>query len=136
MTTTTLTTDAQDLIAAGTTCAAGTPQRAAFTLEAAMGAVLTGKITNGATGPTLQCVARVYIAHNDGSTPAAAAEGSDWKLFYVWGGGGVGNSVITRLPGLRLPAGIRHCMVEFADNTAQNVTVECQATEITGADSV
>lgn len=135
MSTTTLTTRAQDLIAAGTTCAAGTPQRVAFTLDAAMGAILTGNITNGATGPASQCIARVYIAHTDGSTPAAAAEGADWKLFYVWGGGGVANNGITSLPGLQLPAGIRHCMVEFAGNTVQSVTVECQATEITGAES-
>jgi len=135
MSTTTLTTDAQDLIAAGTTCAAGTPQRVAFTLEAAMGGILTGKITNGATGPTLQCVARIYVAHTDSTTPAAAAEGADWKLFYTWGGGGTSNSAVTRLAGFRIPAGIKHGMVEFADNTAQSVTVECQLTEITGAES-
>lgn len=136
MSTTTLTTDAQDLIAAGTSCVAGTPQRVAFTIDAAMGGIMTGKITNGATGPTAQCVARIYVAHTDGSTPAAAAEGADWKLFYTWGGGGTANNGVTRLPGFEIPHGIKHCMIEFAGNTVQNVTVECQLTEITGASTV
>src|SRR5690606_21198197 len=73
-------------IVASTSNAAGATTRGTVDLRTAQGGVLTMKITNGASGPTAAPTATVSIAHNAGATPAAAAEGSDWKRFYQFAG--------------------------------------------------
>ena len=135
MSTTTITSQAVDLLAAGTTVAVGTPQRVAFETPAGMGGVLTAKITNGASGPTTQCIASVYVAHTDGSLPAAAAEGTTWKRFHVLGGGGLGANADSRFA-LELPQGPRRWMIEFSGPAGNAVTAEAQLTRVTGASTV
>ena len=126
-TTTTLT--PVTLIAAGTTVAAGTPQRAARDMRAHHGGLLTAKITNGGTGPTVQAIVTVYVAHNSGTTPATGAEGADWKTFAVLGGGGTTASAVTTFAIVVPPC--CHLQVEIGGNTAQSVTGEAFLTEYT-----
>ena len=66
MTTATPNKTPRTLIAAGTSNAAGATTRGTVDLRTAFGGLLTIKLTNGATGPTVQAVARVLVAHNAG----------------------------------------------------------------------
>jgi hypothetical protein len=129
MSTTTLTKNARALIAAGTTNAAGGTTRGTLDLRTAQGGLLTMKITNGSTGPTVQCECKVLIAHNDESTPAAAGAGADWKTIWKFGGGTV-NNAITELS-YPIDPSVMHLEVEFTGNTGQAVTVEAFLSEIT-----
>ena len=134
MSVTTVTMAVATLIAAGTTVAAGTPQRAARDMRTKHGGVLTAKITNGGTGPTIQATVTVYIAHNTGTTPATGGEGADWKTYAVLGGGGTANSAITPMS-IRIPP-CCHVQVEIGGNTAQSVTGEAFITEYVNLDTV
>lgn len=120
-------------VVASVACVPGTPQRGTVDLRTAQGGTLTLKMTNGATGPTLQCVANMLIAHNAGATPAAASAGPDWKTLWSVGGGIVANAITEQ--SMDVPPGVMHLAVEFKDNTAQNVTVEAFLSEITNATS-
>lgn len=121
--------NARTLVAAATSNTAGSTTRGAVDLRTALGGVLTMKITNGATGPTVQCEGRVLVAHNAGSTPAAGAAGTDWKTVWVFGGGTT-NSAVTE-QSWDVPAGVMHLEVEFTGNTGQAVTVEAFMSELT-----
>lgn len=120
-------------LVASTTNAAGATTRGTLDLRGKYGGTLTFKITNGATGPTVQCVANVLIAHNDGATPAAASRGADWKTV-LSAGGGVANNAISEWS-LDLQC-VQHLEVEFTGNTGQGVTVEAYLTEFTSVSSV
>ena len=119
------------LIAAGTAAVQGTPQRATVDVRTALGGRITIRMTNGATGPNAQCVCTIMQAHTDGSTPASAAAGAVWKPT----GYSVGNGLLANtdafLPVYEFGPGIQHLQVEFAGNTAQNVTVEAFLTLVT-----
>jgi hypothetical protein len=82
MTTTTLTKTPRTLIAAATSNAAGSTTRGTADLRTAQGGMLTVKIANGATGPTVPATVNILIAHNAGATPTAASAGADWKT--IW----------------------------------------------------
>jgi hypothetical protein len=114
---------------------AGGTTRGRVDLEGVDGGMLTFRMTNGATGPTLQCVARVLVAHGTGaseSMPAAASEGTgdqDWKQVMEIAGGTT-NSATTR--GLfRFGPEITYLEIEFTGNTGQSVTVEAHVTTFT-----
>jgi hypothetical protein len=121
--------NARTLVAAATSNTAGSTTRGTVDLRTALGGVLTMKITNGGTGPTVQCEGRVLIAHNTGSTPTAASAGTDWKTVWVFGGGTT-NSAVTE-QSWDVPAGVMHAEVEFTGNTGQTVTVEAFMSELT-----
>lgn len=130
---TTLTKTARTLVAASTSNAAGSTTRGTVDLRTTYGGFLTAKITNGATGPTVQCTCNLLVAHNAGATPTAASAGSDWKT--VWSfGGGTTNSAITEQT-WDVPPGVMHVEVEFTGNTGQAVTVEAYLSEVTNAAS-
>lgn len=133
MATTTLTKNARTLIAANTSNAAGAATRGVLDLRTAQGGILTVKITNGGTGPTVQAEARVMIAHTGGATPAAAAAGADWKTVHRMGGGGTANGAVTELPPYEVGPGVMHLQVEISGNTGQAVTCEAFFSEITNA---
>jgi len=136
MTTTTLTKTPRTLIAAATSNAAGaTTEGTPVDMRTKHGGILTAKLANGATGPSVQATIQVLIAHNSGATPAGAAEGADWKLIYEIGGGVVANDV-TRIRGLAIPAGAMHVHGRVTGNTGQAVTCEMFLSEITDALSV
>lgn len=116
---------ARAVVASVSNAADGTT-RGTIDLETTYGGFLTMKITNGATGPTVQCQGRVLVAHN-ATLPAAAGAGVDWKTVYTFGGGVTANA-ITEMPyyvGMEVMA----LEVEFTGNTGQAVTVEAYMSE-------
>lgn len=130
MTTTTLTKTPRTLVASGSN-AAGATTRGTLDLRTAQGGLLTLKITNGATGPTVQCQANILAAHNSGSTPTAASAGTDWKTLWSVGGGTTANAITEQ--SMEVGPGVMHLEVEFTGNTGQAVTVEAYLSEITNA---
>lgn len=121
---------ARTLVAAATSNAAAGVTRGTIDLEATYGGMLTLKMINGATGPTVQCVANVLISHN-ATLPAAASAGADWKTMYMVGGGVVANAV-TELA-IPIDSSIMALEVEFIGNTGQAVVVEAFLSELTSA---
>lgn len=128
MTTATATKAARTLIAAGTSSAAGATTRGTVDLRTAFGGLLTVKLTNGGTGPTLQAEARVLVAHNTGSTPTAAGAGADWKTIYVVSNGTAANTVGEW--SIPIDQSVMHCEVEITGNTGQAVTCEAFLSEL------
>jgi len=135
MSNTTLVSTVHTLVAAGTSNAAGASTRAVLDIRGSLGGFLQLKITNGATGPALQCEGRVLIAHNTGATPAAGSAGTDWKTIWRFGGGTANNGV-TESGAIEVPFGAQHVEVEFTGNTGQAVTVEAVLTRVDSAASV
>lgn len=131
MTATTLTKTPRTLIAAATSNAAGSTTRGTVDLRTKQGGLLTVKLTNGGTGPTVQATCNVLVAHNSGATPTAASAGTDWKTIWSFGGGTT-NSAITE-QSLDVPIGTMHLEVEVTGNTGQAVTCEAFLSEITDA---
>jgi hypothetical protein len=115
-------------IIASASNAAGATTRGTIDLSAVYGGIVTMKITNGATGPTVQCEGRVLISHAD-SLPAAGAAGADWKTIWRFGGSTNNNAVTEQ--SFQFGPEVRHLEVEFTGNTAQAVTVEAIATTYT-----
>jgi hypothetical protein len=128
MTTATATKAARTLIAAGTSNAAGATTRGTVDLRTAFGGLLTVKLTNGGTGPTLQAEARVLVAHNAGATPTAAGAGADWKTIYVVGNGTAANTVGEW--SIPIDQSVMHCEVEITGNTGQAITCEAFLSEL------
>lgn len=115
-------------IVASTTNAAGATTRGRLDLQTALGGIVTYKITNGATGPTVQCEGRILISHN-ATMPAAASAGADWKTISVVGNG-ITNNAINEWSYTFGPE-VMSLEVEFTGNTGQSVTVEAYASEFT-----
>lgn len=120
---------ARSIIAAGTSNAAAGTTRGTLDLRTTFGGLLTLKITNGATGPTVGCTANILVAHNAGATPAAAGAGADWKTLtsvtHIVTANAVGEWAV------ELSQSVMHVEVEFTGNTGQAVTVEAQFSEVT-----
>jgi hypothetical protein len=133
MTTTTVTLTTATLVSSASN-AAGATTRGTRSMIGKHGALLTAKITNGGTGPTIQCTATVLIAHTTGSTPTAASEGADWKTYAVLGGGGTTANAVTPMSIVLPPC--CHVEIEFTGNTGQAVTVESLITDYTNLDTV
>lgn len=127
MSTTTPNKTARTIVSSATNTA-GSTTRGTLDLTTAHGGVVTLKITNGATGPTVQCTCNVLIAHN-ASTPTAASAGADWKTVFTFGGGTTNNAVTEQH--YVVPPGVMKLEVEFTGNTAQSVTVESYMSELT-----
>lgn len=109
--------------------AAGATTRGTLDLEAAQGGgFLTLKMTNGGSGPTIQCQANILIAHN-ATLPASASAGADWKTIASYGGGTTANAV-TEIS-MPIDPAIMCLEVEFIGNTGQAVTVEAFLSELT-----
>lgn len=106
---------------------AGSTTRGTIDLETTYGGFLTLKMTNGGTGPTVQCTANVLVAHN-ATLPAAASAGTDWKTIASIGGGTT-NSAVTEFS-LPIDQSIMALEVEFTGNTGQSVTVEAFMSEL------
>ena len=106
---------------------AGSTTRGTIDLETTYGGLLTMKITNGATAPTVQCEGRVLVAHN-ATLPAAASAGTDWKTVYTFGGGTT-NDGVTEMSYI-VDTSVMALEVEFTGNTGQTVTVEAFLSEL------
>lgn len=114
------------VLVSSATNTAGSTTRGRLDCSSADGGMIRFRITNGGTGPTVQCEARVLIAQKGSSMPAAASEGTadtGWKQVYVLGGG-TANSTSTR-GSYRFGPEVAYIEIEFTGNTAQSVTVEC-----------
>lgn len=131
MTTTTITKTARTLIAAATSNAAGSTTRGTADLRTAQGGLLTVKVTNGATGPTVPATVNILVAHDAGATPTAASAGSDWKTIWSFAAS-TGNNVVTE-QSITIDPAVMHVEVEVTGNTAQAVTCEAFMSEITSA---
>lgn len=129
MTTTTLTKTPRTLIAEATSNAAGSTTRGTADLRTAQGGLLTVKIANGVTGPTVPATVNILVAHNSGATPAAASAGADWKTIWPFTAS-TGNNVVTEQSIVIDPA-VMHVEVEVTGNTGQPVTCEAYLSEIT-----
>lgn len=114
-------------VVASVSNAAATATRGTIDLETTYGGVLTMKITNGATAPTVQCEGRVLIAHN-ATLPAAGSAGVDWKTVYTFGGGVAVNG-ITEMTYV-VDQSVMALEVEFVGNTGQAVVVEAGLSEL------
>lgn len=117
------------VIVASASNAAGSTTRGTMDVRTKYGGVITLKITNGATGPTLQCEGRVLISHSEGATPTAASAGADWKTVWKFGGGPTANGITEQ--SFQFGPEISHVEVEYTGNTGQAVTVEAEATTYT-----
>lgn len=107
---------------------AGSTTRGRLDCSTADGGEIRWRMTNGGTGPTVQCEARVMVARKQTSMPAAAAEGTGddaWKQVFVQGGTTVA-SASTRGT-YRFGPEVAYVQIEFTGNTGQSVTVECTA---------
>ena len=133
MSTTTLNKNAVTVVTSGSN-AAGATTSGTIDLRTALGGLLTMKITNGATGPTVQAVCNILATHNEGATPTAASAGADWKTLWSFGGGTTANAVTEQ--SFDIPQGVMHLEVEFTGNTGQAVTVEAILSKITSASTV
>lgn len=118
---------ARTVVASGSNTA-GSTTRGTVDLRTTFGGTLYMKITNGGTGPTVECRGNVLGAVDSGSTPAAGSAGSVWKTITTFGGGSVNNAVTEYA--YEVSAGLQHLEVEFTGNTAQTVTVEASFSEI------
>lgn len=111
-------------IVASASNAAGATTRGTLNVNDKYGGIVTMKITNGGTGPTVQCEGRVMVSHED-TLPTAGAAGADWKTIWRFGGGTT-NSAVTEQSYMFGPE-VRHIQIEFTGNTGQAVTVEAVA---------
>lgn len=125
-----LTKTARTLVASVSKAAASADIFGTIDLEATYGGMLTIKMTNGATGPTVQCTANVLIAHN-ATLPAAAVAGADWKTMHTLGGG-LGIGAVTEIA-IPIDTSVMNLEVQFTGNTGQAVTVEAFLSELTSA---
>ncbi|MEZ7896016.1 MAG: hypothetical protein QMB75_09050 [Thauera sp.] len=115
-------------IIASASSAAGATTRGTIDLSSAYGGIVTMKITNGATGPTVQAEGRVLVSHAD-TLPTAASAGADWKTIWRFGGGVTGSAVTEQ--SFQFGPEVRHLEVEFTGNVGQAVTVEALASTYT-----
>jgi hypothetical protein len=102
-------------------CAVGSPVTSTTLDNAtAYGAVITAKVTNPGTAPTLPCVATVNIS----------PDGTTW---YFYSSQSAGTSLGGTFPmAFLLPPEFIKAQIVFAGNTGQPVTVEAQYQQLTG----
>lgn len=109
------------IIAEATSSAVGIPTvGTALSLATSYGALVTIKLTNGVTGPTVAPVAYVYTS----------GDGVNWKLFHRVGGDTTANSV--NETSVEIPPAAMNVRVDVKDNTGQAVTCEAFAQVLTG----
>ena len=118
----------QSIHAAASTVTADTPLRAAIDVRDKDGGIITLKMTNGATAPTVAATAFVMIAHDTGTLPATGAAGAVWKTLTSFDGP-AGNSEIAEHI-YQFGPEVMHVQVEFSGNTVQNITAEAIASTV------
>ncbi len=108
------------IIAAATSNTAGsTVTGTAINLTTAYGGLITIKITNGATGPTVPASAKVYTS----------GDNTNFKLFATLTGDSTNNSVNEWSVDISAPT--MYARVDVTGNTAQTVTCEAFLQELT-----
>lgn len=108
------------IIAAGTSNTAGsTTTGTAVDLTTKYGGLLTIKITNGATGPTVAARALVLVS----------GDNTNWKTLASFSGDST-NAAVYEFP-IEIPFGTMYVNVQVDSNTAQTVTCEAFLQELT-----
>ncbi len=110
---------AQTLQSSASNSAGGTTTGTGLDLTTKLGGLLTGKITNGGTGPTVTCSLRIDVS----------VDNSAWKTFRTLAAA-LGNSVVTEFA-VDIPPSVMYVRTVFTGNTAQAVTVEAFLHELT-----
>lgn len=122
------------IIAASTSNGAGSTTRGTLDLRTAFGGLLTLKLTNGGTGPTVGATINVLVAHNSGATLTAGSAGTDWKTIFS-----IQHSTTASAVGewsMSVPQEAMHLEVEVTGNTGQAVTCEAFLSEMTSISNV
>jgi len=109
--------------ASASNAAAGTTTGSWIDLTAAYKASILALITNGGTGPTVACTARIDLSPDNGTTIYTGAGGA----FQA----GITAST-TYAAEFSLPEDTMYARIVFTGNTAQAVTVQADATKLTG----
>lgn len=125
-------TQSRTAVVTSATNTAGSTARGRLDCTGVDGGIVTMRITNGGTAPTVQAVMRILVAHKDSAMPTAASEGTadtDWKQVMEVGGGTTNNASTRAV--YRFGPEVAYLEVEFTGNTAQSVTVEAHATTFT-----
>lgn len=99
--------------------AGGTTTSGAVDLSTALGMVVVGRITNGATGPTAGCAMEVQVS----------TDGSTWRTFSKQTAGTDDSESYDFI--VELPAAVMQMRVVFEGNTDEAVTVEAVGHELT-----
>ena len=107
------------LEASASNAAAATKTGTGVDLQTGYGAIVTGKITNGATGPTIGCDFVIQISFDN----------SAWKEFARMTAS-VGNNDVNEWA-VDIPVAVQFVRSVFTGNTAQAVTVEALGSQIT-----
>ena len=110
---------ARTLQASATNTAGSTTTGTALDTRAGFGMLITGKITNGATGPTVACNFILEVSHDN----------TNFKTF-ISATSQLGNAVVTEWV-VDLPPTCSYVRSKFVGNTGQSVTVECLGSEWT-----
>lgn len=116
-------------IAEGTSNTAGSTTRGAVDVRGCDAGTVFIKLTNGATGPTVQATASIMIADTDSTTPSTGAAGSDWKTVVTGITAGTANSAVREYAWSFGPGMATHIQVEVTGNTGQTVTCEALVIE-------
>lgn len=108
------------LVAAATTnAAAATTNGTAWNLTTALGGVLTGLVTNGATAPTVGCDFVVQIS----------GDGTTWREYSRQTAPSTASAATAFA--VEIPPGVLYARPSFQSNTGQAVTVEAFGQELT-----
>jgi hypothetical protein len=108
------------IIAAATSnSAGGTTNGTELDLSTKYGAIVTCRITNGATGPTIAADFVVYVGSATGEKREFSRQTS-----------ATGNNTVTDFA-VEIPPGVMFVNVDITGNTAQAVTAEVFAQELT-----
>lgn len=106
-------------ILASSTITAGTPTNGTeWNASTAYGGIVFAKITNGGTGPTVGCDFVVYLGESTGTKREFSRQTAPTT-----------NSAVQEFA-VEIPPGAMFINVTFTGNTAQNVTAECYAEEL------
>lgn len=115
----TATKTARTLQSSVSNAAGGTKTGGTVDLSTAFGMLVTGRVTNGATGPTVGCDFVLEVSH----------DGTDWFEFSRLVSD-PGNSAVSEFA-VELPASVIKARSLFEGNTGQAVTVESYGHELT-----
>lgn len=98
---------------------AGNTASGVFDLHTALGGLLTVRITNGATGPTVAPTVTINVSNDNSVFRKFASAQAD-----------TGNSTVTDFT-FQIPSSVLYAQVSITGNTAQAVTVESLGHELT-----
>jgi len=114
------------IIAEATSNTAGSTTRGRLDVRGDDGGYVHIKLTNGGTGPTIAATASILVADTDGTQPAAASAGADWKTVVSGISAGTAVNAVREYVWYYGP-GVAHLEVEVTGNTGQAVTCEATA---------